>query len=102
MSAVEAFYGAAAAHRYAAAWALADPTMRAELGGYPSFRVGQAGDRSITFNSARVVSRSGQAATVAVQTTSVRDNGTQHCAGTVDLVPAGPQWRLHLIHINCA
>jgi hypothetical protein len=98
---VEAFYGAAAAHRYATAWALADPTMQAELGGYRSFQEGQAGDRSITFNSAKVVSQSGRAATVAVQTTSVRDNGTSHCAGTVQLVPAGGQWRLHLIDINC-
>ncbi len=102
VSAVEGFYGAAAAHHYAAAWALADPTMRAEVGGYPSFQAGQAGDRSITFNSARVVSQSGHAATVAVRTTSVRTDGTQHCAGTVQLVPAGGQWRLHLIHINCS
>jgi hypothetical protein len=101
--AVEAFYGAAAAHRYASAWALADPTLRAQLQGYRSFQEGQAGDRSITFNSANVVSRSPSAATVAVQTTSVRDNGTQHCTGTVDLVAAGNggPWRLHLIHINC-
>jgi serine/threonine-protein kinase len=103
VGAVEAFYGAAAAHHYAAAWALADPTLRAQLLDYPSFAAGQAGDRSITFNSAKVVSQSSQFATVAVQTTSVRDNGTQHCSGTVDLVPggAGGGWRLHLLHINC-
>ena len=96
-----AFYGAAAGHNYGAAWALADPALRAELAGYRSFQQGQAGDRSITFNSARVVGQSSRSATVAIQTTSVRDNGTSHCAGTVDLVPAGGQWRLHLVHINC-
>jgi serine/threonine-protein kinase len=104
VGAVEAFYGAAAAHRYASAWSLADPALRSQLEGYQNFQAGQAGDRSITFNGAKVVSQSSHAATVAVQTTSVRDNGTQHCSGTVDLVPgaSGGQWQLHQIHINCA
>ena len=101
--AVEAFYHAAAAHDYAAAWALADPTLRSQLEGYQSFAAGQAADRSITFDSANVTTQSSAGATVAVQTTSVRDNGTKHCTGTVDLVPAGGgQWHLHLLHINCA
>jgi len=102
VAAVESFYGAAAAHHYAAAWALADPTLRAQLDGYRSFQAGQAGDRSITFDNARVVGQSSRAATVAIQTTSVRNSGTSHCAGTVDLVPAAGQWRLHLVHINCS
>jgi eukaryotic-like serine/threonine-protein kinase len=101
-AAVEAFYGAAAAHHYAAAWALADPTLRNQLQGYQSFQAGQAGDRSITFNSARVTNQSAQAATVAIQTTSVRNDGTQHCAGTVQLAPAGGRWLLHLLDINCS
>ena len=100
--AVEAFYHAAAAHDYAAAWALADPTLRSQLEGYQSFAAGQAADRSITFDSANVTAQSSAGATVAVQTTSVRDDGTKHCTGTVDLVPAsGGQWHLHLLHINC-
>jgi serine/threonine-protein kinase len=103
VSAVEAFYGLAASHRYAEAWALADPTFRAQLNGYQNFQAGLADDRSITFDAARVLSRSSGDATVAVQTTSVRTDGTQHCLGTVDLVsgsaPGG--WLLHLIHINC-
>jgi hypothetical protein len=104
VGAVETFYGDAASHRYASAWALADPSLRSQLDGYRDFQAGQAGDRSITFNSAKVIRQSSQAATVAVQTTSVRDNGTQHCSGTVELVPAGTggQWQLHQLHINCA
>ena len=101
--AVEAFYHAAATHNYAGAWALADLTLRAQLQGYQSFAAGQAGDRSITFDSAKTIRQSSSGATVAVQTTSVRENGTKHCTGTVDLVPAGDgQWHLHLLHINCA
>ncbi len=102
VSAVEWFYGFAAGHHYAAAWALADPTFRAQLGGYSSFEAGQAGDRSITFDSTRIVSQSATTATVAVRTTSVRDNGTQHCAGTVNLGRGPSGWLLHLIEINCA
>ena len=103
VAAVESFYENAAAHRYAAAWALADPTFRSQLGGYASFEDGQAGDRSITFTGARVISRSAGAATVAVSTTSVRTTGTQHCTGTVDTVAGGSggSWLLHLIHISC-
>lgn len=98
---MESFYEAAAAHRYAQAWALADPTLRAQLDGYRSFTAQQSGTQSITFNSARTVSQSSAGATVAVQTTSVRTDGTHHCTGTVDVVPNGSAWLVHLVHINC-
>ncbi len=101
VGAAETFYSLAASHRYAQAWALADPTFRDQLGGYPSFENGQALDRSIIFDSARVVSRTADAAKIAVRTTSVRANGTQHCTGTVDLERSSATWLLHLIHINC-
>jgi serine/threonine protein kinase len=104
VSAVKSFYTLAAAHRYAAAWGLADGSMRGQLGGYRSFQSGQAGDRSITFTSATTVSQTPASARVAITTTSVRANGTQHCAGTVDLVPAtqSGHWQLHQIGINCS
>jgi hypothetical protein len=103
IAAVESFYQLAAARRYPEAWALADAAFRAQLGGYRSFQAGQANDRSITFNSARVVSHTATSATVAVSTTSVQSDGTRHCRGTVDLVP-GPanSWLLHQIAINCS
>jgi eukaryotic-like serine/threonine-protein kinase len=104
VSSVESFYRLAAAHNYASAWALADPTFRNQLGGYRSFEAGQSGDRSIAFNSARLVSETTNSATVAIQTTSVRESATQHCSGNVDLSRGGSSqpWLLHLIHINCA
>jgi hypothetical protein len=102
-SAVERFYTLAASHDYGSAWALADPTFQSQLGGYRSFQGTMSATRSITFNSARVVSQSSHAATVAVRTTSVRSNGTQHCAGTVQLVPgSGGGWLLHQIGISCS
>jgi hypothetical protein len=99
---VESFYHLAAAHQYSQAWALADPAFQNQLGGYSSFQAGQSGDRSITFDAARVVSQSGSAATVAVQTTSVRDSGTQHCRGTVELSATSGKWLLHQIQISCS
>jgi hypothetical protein len=104
VSAVESFYHLAAAHRYPEAWALADSSMQSQLGGYHTFQADQAADRSITFTSARTVSRTASSARVAITTTSVRSNGTQHCSGTVDLVPgaAAGHWQLHQIGINCS
>jgi hypothetical protein len=103
VSAVESFYSLAASHHYSDAWALADPAFQGQLGGYRSFEAGQAGDRSLSFDSARTISNSSTAATVLVSTTSVRDDGTHHCTGTVELRAAGSggRWLLHLIHINC-
>jgi eukaryotic-like serine/threonine-protein kinase len=102
VGAVESFYQLAAARRYPEAWALADPAFRAQLGGYRSFQVGQAKDRSITFNSARIDSQTATSSTVSVRTTSVQSDGTRHCSGTVDLVPgAAGGWLLHQIAINC-
>lgn len=102
MGAVESFYKLAAARQYPEAWALADPAFRAQLGGYPSFQAGQAKDKSITFNSARVTSQTSRASTVAVTTTSVQTDGTRHCSGNVDLVPgAAGGWLVHQIHIIC-
>jgi serine/threonine protein kinase len=102
VAAVESFYHQAAAHQYSNAWALADPSFRDQLGGYTSFQSGQAAERSITFNAAGVLSQSRTAASVAIRTTSVRDNDTQHCSGTVDLVRGSSStWLLHQIHITC-
>jgi len=97
------FYTLAAAHRYPQAWALADPVFQAQVGGYASFVAGQSGDRQIIFREARLVSRSSRLAVVAVRTTSIRDDGTHQCAGTVTLASdgAGGAWRLHYIDINC-
>ena len=101
VAAAERFYTLAASHQYARAWALADPTFRNQLGGYASFVNGQALDRSITFDSAQVTSQTQDSAVLEVRTTSVRANGTQHCAGSIQLQREGSAWLLHLIGINC-
>jgi hypothetical protein len=76
--------------------------FRNQLGGYDSFKSGQAGDKAIIFHKDQVISQSGHAATVAIETTSERTNGTQHCRGTVQVQNAGGGWLLHAISISCS
>jgi serine/threonine protein kinase len=102
VTAVERFYHLAAAHQYSAAWALADPAFRNQLGGYQSFAGGQAADRSIIFDAADVVRQSASGATVYIRTTSIRSTGTQHCIGPVNLVPGTSGWLLDHIDIQCS
>jgi hypothetical protein len=99
----KSFYTLAAEHHYPQAWALADPAFQSQLGGYQSFQNTFASDRSITVNSLRTLSKSASSATVAISTTSVQTDGTQHCSGTVQLSPAGSTggWLMHHIQIGC-
>jgi serine/threonine protein kinase len=104
VTATERFYELAASHQYTSAWALADPAFRSQLGGYDSFVSGQSGDRRIIFHQAEVTNQGPSSATVAVRTTSIRDNGTQQCSGTVYTVRSTGTggWLLHQIAINCS
>lgn len=104
VTATERFYELAASHRYSAAWALADPAFRSQLAGYDSFVSQQSGDRRIIFRRARVTDQGPGSATVAVRTTSIRNNGTQQCQGSVYAVRSAGAggWLLHQIAINCS
>lgn len=101
--AVEAFYEAAAAHQYPTAWALADASMRSELGGFVAFQNEMSSVRSIAFHRAQVLSGQGPgSATVALQTTSVQTGRTQECAGTANTVRSDGSWLLDAISISCS
>jgi serine/threonine protein kinase len=100
-AAVQSFYEDAAAHQFSAAWALADPNLRGELGGYSSFENQMSAVRSITFHRAQVLNAGANSATVAVQTTSVQTDRTQQCSGTARTVKNGAGWLLDGISINC-
>jgi serine/threonine protein kinase len=103
IAAVESFYSLGAAHRYSAAWSLADPAFRSQLGSYDGFAGGQQQVRSVRFDAAQVVSQSGSTATVSLRTTSTHIDGSHQCSGTVDVVRNGAAgtWLLHQIHIDC-
>jgi serine/threonine-protein kinase len=100
--AVQTFYSAAADHRYAAAWALADSNLRQQVGGYAAFASQMSSVRSIEFHQAKLVSAGADSATVALQTTSVQTRRTQRCAGTARTVRSGQDWLLDHISINCS
>jgi serine/threonine protein kinase len=102
-SAVQSFYEAAAAHRYSEAWALADPNLRNQLGGYSAFQRQMSSVRSITFHKAQTTGgSSSDSATVALQTTSVQTSSTQRCAGTARTVRSGQGWLVDGVSINCS
>ena len=102
-AAVEKFYGAAARHDYATAWALAGPNLRSQLGGYAAFQHLFSTVRSITFQSAQVSgAASSNAATVALRTTSVQTDRTQQCTGTAGTVRSDGRWLVDHVAISCA
>jgi hypothetical protein len=100
-AAVLGFYHAAARHRYASAWALADPNMRAEVGGYADFEAQMTPVRAITFHELETLDRTPSSATVAVRTTSVQSTQIQQCSGTVRTVEQAGAWLLDGISIHC-
>jgi Protein kinase domain len=102
--AVETFYEDAARHDYAAAWALADSNLRAQLRGYDSFSSQMNNVRSITFQHAQTVSGAGSSpATVELSTTSVQNSGTQNCSGTAQTVRASSgSWLVDHVSISCS
>jgi hypothetical protein len=100
--AVRAFYGRAAAHRYADAWAVAGPDLRAQLGGYEAFRRQFSTVRSIVFSRAAEVRRTDGAATVAIATTATHTDRVDHCTGTADTVPGtGGGWLVTHVDVGC-
>jgi hypothetical protein len=101
-AAVQAFYEAAAHHRYATAWALADTNMRDEVGGYGAFVNQMSSVREISFHSADVLQRAPTWATIAVRTTSVQTTRTQQCWGTVRTINQSGAWLLDGISIHCS
>jgi serine/threonine-protein kinase len=104
IDAVESFYHLAASHQYSAAWALMDPSFRAQLEGFYGLQGTMAATRAITFNGASVLNESDGSALVAIRTTSFRTSGVQNCNGTVNLLRAGdsaPGWVLDHINISC-
>lgn len=103
VAAVQQFYAAAARHDYAAAWDLAGPNLRSQLGGYGAFQGLMSSVRSITFHSAQLLpGSSSSAATVALRTTSVLTNRTEDCAGTARTVRSGGAWLVDHVAIDCA
>jgi hypothetical protein len=100
---VQAFYEAAAQHRYSSAWALADANMRSQLEGYVRFADQMSSVRSITFHRAEMLGGTrADVARVGVQTTSVERTRRRRCGGSVRTVRSTSGWLLDGISISCS
>jgi serine/threonine-protein kinase len=101
-SVVQTFYEAAARHDYAAAWQLADGSLRNQLDGYDSFKAQMSRIRLITFHQAQTVQLGSSTAAVALSTTAVLIDHAQHCTGTAETVRTVTRaWLVDHISISC-
>jgi eukaryotic-like serine/threonine-protein kinase len=102
-AAVRSFYELAARGELNAAWRLAGPHMRAAFGNsVDRFRSDLGSLKSITFQKLSVTSRSGNQATLQVQTVARHTDHTDHCTGTLAAVRKGSGWRVEPNGLQCS
>lgn len=102
-AAVRSFYELAARGEFNAAWHLAGPRMRAAFGdSVDRFRSDLGSLKSITFQKLSVTSRSGNQATLQVQTVAHHTDHTDHCTGTLAAVRRGSGWRVEPNGLQCS
>lgn len=102
-AAVRSFYELAARGEFDAAWHLAGPRMRAAFGNsVERFRSDLGSLKSITFQKLSVTSRSGNQATLQVQTVARHTDHTDHCTGTLAAVRRGSGWRVEPDGLQCS
>lgn len=97
------FYERAAADRYEAAWSLAGPGFRAQLGGFEAFQAQFSTLESISFDRAQTTSETPESSTVQIATTAVHTDRTDTCSGQVSLArgPGGRRWVIDRIAVDC-
>ena len=102
-AAVRSFYELAARGDSNAAWHLAGPRMRAAFGNrVDRFRSDLGSLKSITFQKLSVTNRSGDQATLQVQTFARHTDHTDHCTGTLAAVRKGSGWRVEPNGLQCS
>jgi eukaryotic-like serine/threonine-protein kinase len=90
--AVTSFYESAAAGDYDAAWALATPNFREQLGGLQAFEQQQSTLESIEFQQAEATEESANAARVDISTTATHSEYVENCTGSLSVVNDGGGW----------
>jgi hypothetical protein len=98
---VRNFYSEAADDRFDAAWKLAGPRARAQLGGFEAFKRQLGTLRSVDFEENRVASKQGKRASVAIQTRAVHSDRVDNCRGDVALVRRGDGWLIDRLGVTC-
>ena len=100
-SVVRDFYTDAADDRFEAAWKLAGPRARAQLGGFEAFKRQLGTLRSVDFRENRVTRQTGTGATVAIQTRAVHSDRVDNCRGDLDLRKKGDGWLIDRLGVSC-
>jgi serine/threonine protein kinase len=102
-AAVRSFYELAARGETNAAWHLAGFRMRAAFGNsVDRFRTDLGSLKSITFQKLSVTNRSGDQATLQVQTVARHTDHTDHCTGTLAAVRKRSGWRVEPNGLQCS
>jgi serine/threonine-protein kinase len=101
-STVEDFYTRAASADFEGAWALGTDGLHSQFGSIDRFSRTFATLESISFDSLRTTSQTGEAATVAFSTVAKHTDRTEYCSGSADLVSAGASWHIdHIGDVQC-
>jgi serine/threonine-protein kinase len=100
-AAVRAFYERSAADDFEAAWALAGPGFREQLGGFESFRGTLDSLEGIEFTRLETVEQNDDRATVAVATRATHPDRTDVCSGTVALSRPSEEWLIDRANVGC-
>src|SRR5437764_11102 len=100
---VDRFYQRAAAHDYAAAWALTTQRARAQLGGLAAFIASQSTLRSISFPFLRTTSQTHDSATVELRSAAIHTDRADHVCGSIGLLRSTRGWLLDSFQLgDCA
>ncbi len=100
-SVVRNFYTDAADDRFEAAWRLAGPRARAQLGGFEAFKRQLGTLRTVEFQEDRVARQSAARATVAIQTRAAHSDRVDNCRGDVELIRKGGGWLIDRLGVSC-
>ena len=96
------FYERSASGDPGAAWELATPSFRDQLGGFAAFEDQQSTLESIEFERAETLEESGDSAEVEISTVATHTDGVDRCEGTLSLVSGGPGgWLIDGAAVTC-
>ena len=95
------FYALAANDDFEAAWQLAGPGVRKQLGGYDSFVGTLDSLERIEFPVLKTTLQSGDSATVQLQSVATHTDHTDRCSGTAQLTGGGDSWTIDRLDVDC-
>ena len=99
--AVQDFYTLAANDDFEAAWELAGPGVREQLGGYDRFVGTLDSLEKIEFPKLQTTLQSADRATVDLQSVATHTDRTDRCSGNAELSGGGDTWKIERLNVDC-